>query len=502
MKNFASFSFLFYLNLSVIEYFTNYYQLTNVLFDVRLLTVADSRHSDEHHLPTKTPRSTEHHHLNPHHHTSVTQINGTPSPAQSKRSNLPRKISLSPVLSFKSSKSKSPAASIVSTSGSSAIYDDVAADDERDASSKREDSSGSSGSFFSRLLLRRSSKKKKNVADEVESVVEAGHHDYDDVADVSSTATIAESSEEQQPEPQPQKVPRYHQSQAFINGSLTAAALRNSSMFRQRIEPLNLPVAEPQLSRTRISVNMSSESSSVSPISSYSDSGSFLTNSTTTHGSSIVSSSATSQTYNADTTTSTPSEVETTYGPTSAYGPNTMPSATTNVYGVTTSSSAYSMTTASSTIVDVKERISVQKSHSFRSSVVHPTNKLPYSCFDDPSPSLPANVGLVGAEVHEYDNVAEEASVDGFQDEARLSGGESGAYEAVNLQVESKKEVVEVPAYSNVSVLNTLHINVNEHTEGSTSSSADESADASTKPFQVRSVKLLVACTRTVHYRM
>lgn len=445
-----------------------------------MLTVADLRHSDEHHLPTKTPRSTEHH-LHPH--TSVTQITRSPSPAQSKRTNLPRKISLSPVLSFKSNKSKSTATSIVSTSGSSAVYDDVAADDERDGSSKREDSSGSGGSFFSWLLLRRSSKKsKKNASDEAESsdsVASGDQHEYDDVATVEPVATPMETVKEELPEVPPQKVPRYHQSQAFINGSLTAAALRNSTMFRQRIEPLNLPVAE-SLSSTRISVNMSSDNSSVSPISSvssYSGNSSALNSSISAHG--LSTGSITSPAYSVATTSAA-----VTVG-------TSISSSTLGARAVTTSCSAYSVSTTSSTsstsVVDLKDRTSVQKSHSFRTTDT--ANKLPYSRVEDPSPSLPANVGLVDAEVHAYDDVADEVS--GFKDDERLGGAEGGAYEAVNLQVETKKEVVEVPAYTNVSVLNTLNINVNERPEGSTSSSADEATDMAAKLTQVRVVKLL-----------
>ncbi len=121
-------------------------------------------------------------------------------------------------------------------------------------------------------------------------------------------------------------------------------------------------------------------------------------------------------------------------------------------------------------LVDGKRGL--QKSQSFRNN-----DKLPYTFCEDTTPSLPVNIGLV---LKDVDGVARRFSK---SDEAT---NEFAAYEPVNFGAESNKwrmVAPTVPEYSNVSVVNTLNINVNDQTEAPFSPVNE--ANMKSKPTQV-----------------
>lgn len=152
------------------------------------------------------------------HHTSVTQIN-TSSTTQSKCASLPAGVSLSPAPSFKLlTRSKSNAANSIQqlSTNCESTADDIL-EKGADLTSKKEEN----GSFFSRLLLRRSSKKKKNTVDDLDSINQKPDVDMDWEM-VSSESTKEDSG------PMP-----------YSNG--IGNAMKHHPLFRQRIEPLNLP---------------------------------------------------------------------------------------------------------------------------------------------------------------------------------------------------------------------------------------------------------------------
>ncbi|XP_065206432.1 uncharacterized protein DDB_G0284459 isoform X2 [Planococcus citri] len=161
------------------------------------------------------------HHSSNNNNTSVTQINTSTvtcsTTQQSKCASLPAGVSLSPAPSFKLiTRSKSNAANSIQQSP-----DETVDESATEVSSKKEES----GSFFSRLLLRRSSKKKKNAVDESDANQKS---DIEMEWETTSTESATSSTTKEDSGPIP-----------YANGINNA--MKNHPLFRQRIEPLNLP---------------------------------------------------------------------------------------------------------------------------------------------------------------------------------------------------------------------------------------------------------------------
>lgn len=201
-----------------------------------LLTVADSRHSDEHQTNQNhffKTRSAEHR-------TSVTQIIAsecTTPVASSKPWSLLVGDSPNPTFCQESlSRSKSSDVASQPIAASASHRDDDVSDVKE--STKKEESA----SFFSRLLLRRSSKKKKNAIDE---------------PDLSGWKAI---SNEHVSLPSHKEEPT---SMVYANGGLMKA-VKHHPLFRQRVESSNLvspeDVALPSMSySSTVPVNMTED---------------------------------------------------------------------------------------------------------------------------------------------------------------------------------------------------------------------------------------------------
>lgn len=184
--------------------------------------VADSGQSDEHEPNANTvPKAQAHPPRTAavENHTSITQINAPMacSTPQSKCCSLPPGVSLSPVPSFK----------LLTRSKSNVVALPAADEDETVVSAEKDSKKDENGSFFSRLLLRRSSKKKKNSPEEQDTCNQAVESESPEW----KVRSIENITEEQNDAPS-----------SYVNGLNNA--MKHHPLFRQRIEPLNLPNME------------------------------------------------------------------------------------------------------------------------------------------------------------------------------------------------------------------------------------------------------------------